>query len=65
MPEFSQQEAMEGLDASLIKGIGFDATCSLVAMDTNFKPITVSKSGEIYSGTSQSSVFTQVKISNF
>ncbi|XP_033637180.1 FGGY carbohydrate kinase domain-containing protein-like [Asterias rubens] len=42
----AMNEAMEGLDASLIKGIGFDATCSLVAMDTNFKPITVSKSGD-------------------
>ena len=40
------QEAVEGLDTSQIKGIGFDATCSLVAMDTNFQPITVSTGGE-------------------
>jgi len=29
-----------------IKGIGFDATCSLVLLDQNAKPLTVSTSGD-------------------
>ncbi|XP_038056247.1 FGGY carbohydrate kinase domain-containing protein-like isoform X2 [Patiria miniata] len=39
-------EAMQGQDSEKVRGIGFDATCSLVAMDTNFQPITVSSSGD-------------------
>lgn len=30
----------------MIKGIGFDATCSLVALDENGSPVTVSPSGK-------------------
>jgi FGGY-family pentulose kinase len=35
-----------GAKAGEIKGIGFDATCSLVALDANDKPVTVSPSGK-------------------
>ena len=34
-----------GLKATEIKGIGFDATCSLVALDADDRPVTVSTSG--------------------
>jgi FGGY-family pentulose kinase len=34
-----------GLKAAEIKGIGFDATCSLVALDADDRPVTVSTSG--------------------
>ena len=34
----------KGVDPSLIKGIGFDATCSLVAVDNDGNPVTVSPS---------------------
>lgn len=35
-----------GIDVKDIKGIGFDATCSLVALDENKNPVTVSKQGD-------------------
>lgn len=35
-----------GLKASAIKGIGFDATCSLVALDREDEPVTVSITGK-------------------
>ena len=35
----------EGIDSSLVRGIGFDATCSLVVLDKNFQPVPVSSSG--------------------
>ena len=35
-----------GISANDIKGIGFDATCSLVAIDKEDKPVSVSKSNE-------------------
>ena len=35
-----------GLKPEQIKGIGFDATCSLVALDNDDKPVTVSPTGE-------------------
>jgi len=34
-----------GVDVGHIKGIGFDATCSLVALDDNQQPVSVSVSG--------------------
>jgi D-ribulokinase len=34
-----------GVSAKYVTGIGFDATCSLVVLDDNAKPITVSPSG--------------------
>src|SRR4029453_9953118 len=38
--------AEAALPASAIKGIGFDATCSLVVVDAAGNPLTVSPSGE-------------------
>ncbi|KAL8561721.1 hypothetical protein ACOMHN_026005 [Nucella lapillus] len=35
-----------GLAASQVKGIGFDATCSMVALDTNFQPVSCSTAGD-------------------
>ena len=35
-----------GLKASAIKGIGFDATCSLVALDREDEPVSVSITGK-------------------
>lgn len=42
------REAMTiaGLPASAIAGIGFDATCSLVLLDAQARPVTVSASGD-------------------
>jgi ribulose kinase len=34
------------VDALSIKGIGFDATCSLTALDANFDSVSVSKDRE-------------------
>lgn len=44
----SVRECVEtsSLDASSVKGIGFDATCSLVALDGNDRPLSVSPSGD-------------------
>ncbi|KAG8185354.1 hypothetical protein JTE90_005481 [Oedothorax gibbosus] len=36
----------KNVDNSLIKGIGFDATCSLVALDRDFQSLSVSKTGD-------------------
>ena len=38
--------AEAGLDAEAIAGIGFDATCSLVALDGEDRPVSVSTTGE-------------------
>jgi len=38
--------AEAGVDASAVAGIGFDATCSLVALDADDRPVTVSPTGE-------------------
>ena len=35
-----------GAGAEAVKGIGFDATCSLVVLDRNHEPLTVSASGD-------------------
>ena len=32
--------------ASQVKGIGFDATCSLVALSADFQPVSCSPTGE-------------------
>lgn len=37
--------AKSGADPKNVRGIGFDATCSLVALDADGKPVTVSPSG--------------------
>src|SRR4051812_46158741 len=38
--------AETGLPPAAVKGIGFDATCSLVALDRDAQPLTVSGSGD-------------------
>ncbi|MEX0325162.1 MAG: FGGY-family carbohydrate kinase [Puniceicoccaceae bacterium] len=38
--------AEAGIDAASVKGIGFDATCSLVVLDADFQPVSVSPDGE-------------------
>jgi D-ribulokinase len=38
--------AEAAIPASAVKGLGFDATCSLVVLDTNANPLTVSGSGD-------------------
>jgi len=35
----------ERIDVSVVRGIGFDATCSLVVLDKNFTPVSVSPTG--------------------
>ncbi|KAL0272235.1 UNVERIFIED_CONTAM: hypothetical protein PYX00_005291 [Menopon gallinae] len=40
------KEVSKGVDAALIKGIGFDATCSLVVIGEDDGPLTVSPTGE-------------------
>ncbi|MCB1693243.1 MAG: FGGY-family carbohydrate kinase [Pseudomonadales bacterium] len=44
----SVKQALEsaGVSGDAVAGIGFDATCSLVALDAEGKPVTVSASGE-------------------
>jgi len=37
---------ISGVSADAIKGIGFDATCSLVVLDQNYEPLSVSPSGD-------------------
>ncbi|KAM6948884.1 FGGY carbohydrate kinase domain-containing protein [Aplochiton taeniatus] len=36
----------EGVERGQIRGIGFDATCSLVVLDQNFQPVAVNQDGE-------------------
>ena len=36
----------ERIDVSVVHGVGFDATCSLVALDKNFMPVSVSPMGQ-------------------
>ncbi|KAK5859567.1 hypothetical protein PBY51_021118 [Eleginops maclovinus] len=36
----------EGVDRSQVRGIGFDATCSLVVLDQSFQPVPVSQHGD-------------------
>lgn len=39
------QEVVRGVDASQIRGLGFDATCSLVVVDKQFQPLAVNSEG--------------------
>uniref|UniRef100_A0A8C3M3Z6 FGGY carbohydrate kinase domain-containing protein n=1 Tax=Chrysolophus pictus TaxID=9089 RepID=A0A8C3M3Z6_CHRPC len=40
------KEVVCGVDASQIRGIGFDATCSLVVVDKQFQPLAVNSQGQ-------------------
>ncbi|XP_050428744.1 FGGY carbohydrate kinase domain-containing protein [Adelges cooleyi] len=40
------RDVTKEVPSTAIKGIGFDATCSLVVIDTNGQPLSVSKNGE-------------------
>lgn len=39
------QKVVCGIDASQIRGVGFDATCSLVVVDKQFQPLAVNSEG--------------------
>jgi len=39
------QKVVCGVDASRIRGVGFDATCSLVVVDKHFQPLAVNCEG--------------------
>jgi ribulose kinase len=39
------QEVVKDVRPEEVKGIGFDATCSLVVIDSNGKPVSVSPEG--------------------
>ncbi|XP_064285091.1 FGGY carbohydrate kinase domain-containing protein isoform X2 [Passer domesticus] len=40
------KEVVRGVDASQIRGLGFDATCSLVVVDNHFQPLAVNSEGQ-------------------
>ncbi|XP_032605718.3 FGGY carbohydrate kinase domain-containing protein isoform X2 [Taeniopygia guttata] len=40
------KEVVRGVDASQIRGLGFDATCSLVVVDEQFQPLAVNSEGQ-------------------
>lgn len=40
------QKVTRDIDVALVRGIGFDATCSLVALDGNFQPVAVNQTGD-------------------
>ncbi|XP_053248239.1 FGGY carbohydrate kinase domain-containing protein isoform X5 [Podarcis raffonei] len=40
------KKVVRGIDVSQIRGLGFDATCSLVVLDAHFKPLAVNSEGE-------------------
>ena len=42
---FFLQNVVDGIAADSVKGVGFDATCSMVVLDAEGKPLTVSPSG--------------------
>uniref|UniRef100_W5KP01 FGGY carbohydrate kinase domain-containing protein n=1 Tax=Astyanax mexicanus TaxID=7994 RepID=W5KP01_ASTMX len=39
------KKVTEGVEKDRVRGIGFDATCSLVVLDQNFQPVAVNKNG--------------------
>ncbi|XP_066537242.1 FGGY carbohydrate kinase domain-containing protein [Hoplias malabaricus] len=39
------KKVTEGVEKDSVRGIGFDATCSLVVLDQNFQPVAVNKDG--------------------
>lgn len=43
------QTVTQGVNPACVKGIGFDATCSLAVLDKKFQPLSVSPSGIVFS----------------
>lgn len=41
------QRVTQGVARSQVRGVGFDATCSLVVLDQNFQPLPVTQDGKI------------------
>lgn len=41
------QRVTQGVERSRVRGLGFDATCSLVVLDQNFQPLPVTRDGKI------------------
>lgn len=41
------QRVTQGVARSRVRGVGFDATCSLVVLDQNFQPLPVTQDGKI------------------
>ncbi|XP_035617839.1 FGGY carbohydrate kinase domain-containing protein isoform X3 [Oncorhynchus keta] len=40
------RKVTQGVQRNQVRGVGFDATCSLVVLDQNFKPVAVNQDGE-------------------
>ncbi|XP_027708631.1 FGGY carbohydrate kinase domain-containing protein isoform X2 [Vombatus ursinus] len=40
------KKVVQGIDAARIRGLGFDATCSLVVLDKQFQPLPVNQEGD-------------------
>lgn len=45
---FIKQKIVQGIDLSQIRGLGFDATCSLVVLDKQFHPLPVNQEGRTF-----------------
>lgn len=43
---FVVQKIVQSVDLSRIRGVGFDATCSLVVLDEKFEPLAVNAEGK-------------------
>uniref|UniRef100_A0A5F8GNV4 Carbohydrate kinase FGGY N-terminal domain-containing protein n=1 Tax=Monodelphis domestica TaxID=13616 RepID=A0A5F8GNV4_MONDO len=41
------KKVVQGIDANQIRGLGFDATCSLVVLDKQFRPLPVNQEGRV------------------
>ncbi|XP_010608769.2 FGGY carbohydrate kinase domain-containing protein isoform X4 [Fukomys damarensis] len=42
------KKVVQGIDRSQIRGLGFDATCSLVVLDKQFRPLPVNHEGDFH-----------------
>lgn len=42
---FLKQKVVQGVNLHQIRGLGFDATCSLVVLDEQFRPLPVNREG--------------------
>lgn len=40
------QKVTQAVERGRIRGIGFDATCSLVVLDAHFEPVAVNRDGK-------------------